>query len=107
MSSESATLKHGYVEDNESASAVGDIPAVIRSAAVAAGIKDVATLTAMDATIVKLDDHGRVTNAREVVEELRQRRPALFHKRAAKMNDAEYADARRRLTGIGRSANLT
>lgn len=100
-------LKHGYVEDNETASAIGDIPAVIRSAAVAAGIKDPATLTAIDASLVKLDGHGRVTNARDVVEELRQRKPALFHKRASEMNDREYADARRRLTGVGRSANLT
>ncbi|RTL48879.1 MAG: hypothetical protein EKK46_15140 [Rhodocyclaceae bacterium] len=100
-------LKHGYVEDNETASGLGEIPAVVRSAAVAAGIKDPASLTAINADLIKLDSHGHVTNPREVIEELRQRRPALFHKRANEMDQTEYEAARRRLTGIGRSAHLT
>lgn len=106
MSAESAALKHGYVEDNEAASALGEIPAVIRSAAIASGIKDTASLTAIDADLVKLDGHGQVRNAREVVEELRRRRPELFEKSATDMSDAEYEAARRRLSGIGRSASL-
>lgn len=100
-------LKHGYVEDNEAASGLGEIPAVIRSAAVAAGIKDPTTLTAINADLIKIDSHGHVTNPREVVEELRQRRPALFNKRAHEMDQVEYEAARRRLAGIGRAAHLT
>jgi hypothetical protein len=100
-------LKHGYVEDNETASGLGEIPAVIRSAAVAAGIKDPTTLTGINAGLIKLDGHGHVTNPRELVEDLHHRRPALFHKRANEMDQAEYEAARRRLAGIGRAAHLT
>lgn len=107
MSAESAALKRQYIEDNEAASARGGIPRLIAAAAVAAGIKDTASLTAIDANLVKIDGRGEVTNAREVVDELRRRRPELFEKSAKDMSDAEYEAARRRLSGIGRSASLT
>ncbi|MQY52111.1 hypothetical protein HCX48_09505 [Rhodocyclus tenuis] len=106
MSTESAALKRQYIEDNEAASARGDIPRLIAAAAVAAGIIDTASLTAIDASLVKIDGRGEVTNAREVVEELRRRRPDLFKKSAKEMSDADYEEARRRLSGIGRSSFL-
>lgn len=78
----------------------------IQASAVASGIKDVLTLSAVDATLIERDENGTVKNAYQVVVELKGRRPDLFHKPAGEMTQAEYEQGRKRLTGVSRSSHL-
>lgn len=100
------TTQRSYIADNEDADAVSGINRLIRASADAQGIKDALTLTAVDFTLIERDEKGEVTNARQVVAELKARHPELFHKPASEMTQAEYEQGRKRFTGAGRSSNL-